>query len=105
MTSAPQSETITFQKERYPRTGNREMDEDFSYREDTYRGQLSTSEITSSGENRYLLQSLEDARDLGMSRRGGKQLLELRITATAGNHRSGFRCPRSVLQPALSESS
>lgn len=47
------------------------MDEDFSYCEDTRRGQLSTSEITSSGENRHLLQSLEDARDLGMSRPGG----------------------------------
>lgn len=48
------------------------MDEDFSYCEDTRRGQLSTSEITSSGENRHLLQSLEDARDLGMSRPGGE---------------------------------
>lgn len=72
MTSAPQSETIPFQKERHPWTGNREMDEDFSYCEDTRRGQLSTSEITSSGENRHLLQSLEDARDLGMSRPGGE---------------------------------
>lgn len=62
------------------------MEEGCSYREDTQRGQLSSFEIASSGENRHLLQNLEDAQDSGMSRQGGKQFLELRVSTTTENN-------------------
>lgn len=50
------------------------------------RGQLVGFEIASSGQNGHLLQNPEDAHDLGMSRQGGKQFLELRVIATPENN-------------------
>lgn len=62
------------------------MEEDCSYREDTHRGRLSSFEMASNGENRHLLQNLEDAQDWGTSRQGGKLFLELHIATTTENN-------------------
>ena len=62
------------------------MEEDFSYHEDTQRGQLSSFEITSSGENRHLLQIRRMPNAPEHQGKGGKQFLELRIATTTDNN-------------------